>query len=112
MPRRTPQCSHLPPTRQSSSGPRLGRQFARSCPPDLQESQVATGYDPQALEAHWQQVWAEQRLYEVDEDSDKPRFYALTMFPYPSGDLHMGHAEAFSLADAVARHARMRGFEV
>ncbi|MDQ3973498.1 MAG: leucine--tRNA ligase [Actinomycetota bacterium] len=73
---------------------------------------MATGYDPQDIEARWQRAWSEARLYEADEDSDRPRFYALHMFPYPSGDLHMGHAEAFSLADAVARYARLRGFEV
>jgi len=73
---------------------------------------VATGYDPQEIETRWQRQWADDRLYEADETSDRPPFYALHMFPYPSGDLHMGHAEAFSLADAVARYARLRGHEV
>ncbi|MDP8970152.1 MAG: class I tRNA ligase family protein, partial [Actinomycetota bacterium] len=64
------------------------------------------------MEARWQRAWADARLYEANEAGDRPRFYALHMFPYPSGDLHMGHAEAFSLADAVARYAWLRGFEV
>ena len=73
---------------------------------------MATGYDPQTIEPHWQQAWDDARLYVARNDSDKPPYYALHMFPYPSGDLHMGHAEAFSLADAVARYARLRGYEV
>jgi leucyl-tRNA synthetase len=73
---------------------------------------VATGYDPQEIEPRWQQAWERDGLYVADETSDKPPYYALHMFPYPSGDLHMGHAEAFSLADAVARYARLRGYEV
>jgi leucyl-tRNA synthetase len=73
---------------------------------------VATGYDPHEIETRWQAVWEEQRLYEADDASEREHFYALHMFPYPSGDLHMGHAEAFSLADAVARYARARGYEV
>jgi leucyl-tRNA synthetase len=77
---------------------------------------VATGYDPQEIEPRWQRAWAEAGLYIADDDAVdaglRPAFYALHMFPYPSGDLHMGHAEAFSLADAVARHARLRGYEV
>jgi leucyl-tRNA synthetase len=70
------------------------------------------GYDPQEIELRWQQAWQDARLFEADDHSDKSPFYALHMFPYPSGDLHMGHAEAFSLADAVARYARLRGHEV
>jgi len=70
------------------------------------------GYDPQEIELRWQQAWQDARLFEADDHSDRPPYYALHMFPYPSGDLHMGHAEAFSLADAVARYARLRGHEV
>jgi len=73
---------------------------------------VATGYDPQEIEPRWQQAWEDAGLFVADDASDKPPFYALHMFPYPSGDLHMGHVEAFSLADAVARYARLRGHEV
>ena len=73
---------------------------------------MATGYDPQDIEQRWQQAWDAAGLFVADDASAKPPFYALHMFPYPSGDLHMGHAEAFSLADAIARYARLRGKEV
>jgi leucyl-tRNA synthetase len=58
--------------------------------------------------------WEEEDLYRASDDpgDERPRFYALDMFPYPSGDLHMGHAEAFSGGDAVARFAAMRGRNV
>jgi len=73
---------------------------------------VAVGYDPQEIETRWQRAWAEADLDRADLSSGREPYYALTMFPYPSGDLHMGHVEAFSLADAVARFARLRGYEV
>ncbi|MGH2539283.1 MAG: leucine--tRNA ligase [Actinomycetota bacterium] len=71
-------------------------------------------YDASEIEPKWQQVWADERIYEASEDPDdpRPRFYALDMFPYPSGDLHMGHAEAFSGGDAIARYRWMRGYNV
>jgi leucyl-tRNA synthetase len=71
---------------------------------------VATGYDPSEIDPAGSTRGSDARAcYVADEDSDKPPFYALHMFPYPSGDLHMGHVEAFSLADAVARYQRLRG---
>ncbi|HUH06290.1 MAG TPA: leucine--tRNA ligase, partial [Egibacteraceae bacterium] len=78
----------------------------------LEERALATGYDPQEIEPRWEQAWADAGLFIADESSDRPPFYALHMFPYPSGDLHMGHVEAFSLADAVARYRRLQGYEV
>ncbi len=71
-------------------------------------------YDPVEFEPKWQQVWADERIYEASEDpaDERPRFYALDMYPYPSGDLHMGHAEAFSGGDVVARYRWMRGDNV
>jgi leucyl-tRNA synthetase len=71
-----------------------------------------TGYDPAEIEPRWQEAWAKAGLFVADETSQRPRFYALTMYPYPSGDLHLGHVEAFSLADAIARYAHLRGYEV
>ena len=71
-----------------------------------------TGYDPSEIEPFWQRAWADAALFDADDMSEKPPFYALHMFPYPSGDLHMGHVEAFSLGDAVARYQRLRGYEV
>src|SRR6266508_2147885 len=70
-------------------------------------------YDPGTIEPKWVAAWEAEGLYRADdEDSSRPKFYALDMFPYPSGDLHMGHAEAFSGGDAVARFALMRGHNV
>jgi leucyl-tRNA synthetase len=71
-------------------------------------------YEPREIEPKWQRVWEEEGLYRASDDPDdpRPRFYALDMFPYPSGDLHLGHAEAFSGGDAVARFAAMRGHNV
>lgn len=69
-------------------------------------------YDAQAIEEKWVKSWEEQNLFAVDTDSTKPNKYVLEMFPYPSGDLHMGHARNYTIGDAMARQARMRGYDV
>ncbi|MFC2042089.1 leucine--tRNA ligase [Chloroflexota bacterium] len=69
-------------------------------------------YNPQDIEKKWQQKWAEDRLYEVSEDSPQPKWYALTMFPYTSGDLHIGHWYALAPSDVHARFKRMQGYDV
>jgi leucyl-tRNA synthetase len=73
-----------------------------------------TRYEPAEIEPRWLERWEKEGLYRASDDpaDRRPRFYALDMFPYPSGDLHMGHAEAFSGGDAVARFAWMRGYNV
>jgi len=69
-------------------------------------------YNPQEIEKKWQQKWADDRLYEVTEDNAKPKWYALTMFPYTSGDLHIGHWYAMAPSDVHARFKRMQGYNV
>ena len=69
-------------------------------------------YSPQEIEKKWQQEWSEDRLYEVGEDSPKPKYYALTMFPYTSGDLHIGHWFNYIPPDVHARFKRMQGYNV
>ena len=71
----------------------------------------AETYDPHAVTDKWVKAWAELRAFEADPEKT-PRSYVVGMFPYPSGDLHMGHAEAFAISDAVARYLRLRGAEV
>ncbi len=69
-------------------------------------------YSPQEIERKWQQRWEKDRLYEVSEDEPKPKYYALTMFPYTSGDLHIGHWYAMAPSDVHARFKRMQGYNV
>ena len=69
-------------------------------------------YNPPRIEKKWRQKWAEDRLYQVTEGSARPKWYALTMFPYTSGDLHIGHWYAMAPSDVHARFKRMQGYNV
>lgn len=69
-------------------------------------------YNPHDIEPRWQKVWEDEKLYEVTEDTSKPKRYVLEMFPYPSGDIHMGHVSNYTYGDVVARYWRMRGYDV
>jgi leucyl-tRNA synthetase len=73
---------------------------------------VESRYNPAEIEEKWQQYWAEQGLYHNPETSNQPKFYALSMFPYPSGNLHMGHVRVYSIVDVIARSKRMQGYRV
>jgi leucyl-tRNA synthetase len=69
-------------------------------------------YDFKAVEAKWQQYWADNGSFAAPDDSDKPGYYCLTMFPYPSGILHAGHLIAYTLSDVIVRQKKMTGFNV
>ena len=78
----------------------------------MSETKPRKTYDPTALEQRWQERWTASGLYETDEDTSKPKHYALTMLPYPSGDLHVGHWYAMTPSDTRARFMRMNGYRV
>ena len=78
----------------------------------VEERQTTVQFMPAEVESKWQELWAQSGIYEVRDDDPRPKWYELTMYPYPSGDLHIGHWYAMSGADAHARFLRMKGFNV
>lgn len=69
-------------------------------------------YNPHEIEAKWQAYWEEHKTFKTEMDSSRPKSYVLEMFPYPSGNLHMGHVRNYSIGDVVARFRTMNGFNV
>ncbi|VEN75093.1 Leucine--tRNA ligase [Candidatus Desulfarcum epimagneticum] len=69
-------------------------------------------YDPEKVEMKWQRLWNDSDSFRAGEDPGKEKYYLLEMFPYPSGRIHMGHVRNYSIGDVIARHKRMRGFNV
>lgn len=69
-------------------------------------------YVPQGIEKKWQKKWAEDHAYKTELDRSKPEYYVLEMFPYPSGNLHMGHVRNYSIGDVIARYKAMQGYNV
>ncbi|WP_438346913.1 leucine--tRNA ligase [Paenibacillus sp. FA6] len=78
-----------------------------------EQQQQGQGYQPLIIEPKWQQYWDEHETFKTGEDPTKPKFYALDMFPYPSGTgLHVGHPEGYTATDIVSRYKRMKGYNV
>ena len=78
----------------------------------MSEQTAPDGYDAVAAQERWQAYWEEHATFRPADDGSRPRRYVLDMFPYPSGDLHMGHAEAFVMGDVMARYWKLKGYDV
>lgn len=73
---------------------------------------ISEKYEPKPIESKWQKRWDEEKTFKALDDSPKPKYYCLCMFPYPSGSIHMGHMRNYSIGDIISRFKRMNGFNV
>ena len=73
---------------------------------------LSSRYEPHALEEKWQKIWAEKGSFNCDIDTSKPKYFLMEMFPYPSGNIHMGHVRNYSIGDVMARFRRLQGYNV
>jgi len=74
---------------------------------------MTTEYNPKSIEARWQKRWEDEKTFRAVDFSDKPKYYCLVEFPYPSGDgLHVGHPRSYTALDILARKKRMEGYNV
>lgn len=71
-----------------------------------------TRYNPQITEAKWQKIWTDRQSFKAVEDRSRPKYFVMSMFPYPSGRIHVGHVRNYTLSDVVARYKRAQGFNV
>ncbi len=85
---------------------------ATTSAPDPTAFEDAHRYDPSVIEPTWRAAWESAAIYAVDDDAPGPKWFSLTMYPYPSGVLHVGHWYAFAVPDVFARLQRMRGYNV
>src|SRR3972149_6057112 len=73
---------------------------------------MSVKYDHKEIEPKWQHYWEDRKTFKVSEDTSKPKYYCLEMFPYPSGRIHMGHVRNYAIGDVTARYKTMRGYNV
>src|SRR5689334_3788261 len=106
MPAVSPRC---PPPPRDRAGARSDRLSGPSSPvqsPPMSAPETPA-YDPRTLEAAAQRFWSDRRAFEVSEDDPRPKFFCLSMLPYPSGALHMGHVRNYTIGDVISRFQRM-----